>query len=450
MTARDAANGANALPSSSPQDSADHKSHRSSCPKQGAEILCIGTELLLGEIVNTNAQYLAQQLAILGIPHYYQTVVGDNPERIKQALAIAADRAQIIITTGGLGPTPDDLTTATIAEFFGAPLVEHPEIWQHIQDLYGKLGRTITANNRKQALLPEGADVLPNPVGSAPGLIWQPQPDLLIMTFPGVPRELYPMWQQTAAPLLKAKGYSQGQFYSKVLLYWNIAESALAEQVNDLFASKNPTLAPYANYGQARLRITAKADSPAAAQDLIEPMVREILRRTGDYCYGTDTDTLSSVVGDWLKTQGQTLAVAESCTGGWLGQMLTETPGSSAYFLGGIISYSNQIKEQVLGVTAETLETYGAVSAPTAQEMALGVKQRLGSDWGISITGIAGPGGGTDIKPVGLVYIAIADPQGNVTVTEHRFSPSRDRNWLRMVSSYSALSNLRKRFVMID
>jgi nicotinamide-nucleotide amidase len=418
--------------------------------KVGAEILCIGTELLLGEIVNTNAQYLAQQLAMLGIPHYYQTVVGDNPDRIKQALAIASQRAQIIITTGGLGPTPDDLTTATIADFFGAPLIEDPQIWTHIQELYGKLGRTITANNRKQALLPAGAAILPNPVGSAPGLIWEPQPDLLIMTFPGVPRELYSMWQQTAVPLLKTKGYSQGQFFSKVLLYWDIAESALAEQVNDLFASSNPTVAPYANYGQARLRITAKANSPEAAQALIEPMATEILRRTGDYCYGTDEDTLSSVIGGWLRDKGQTLAVAESCTGGWLGQMITETAGSSAYFLGGIISYSNQVKENMLGVSPVTLAQYGAVSAETAQEMALGVKQRLGADWGVSITGIAGPDGGTDAKPVGLVYITVADPQGAVTTTEHHFSPSRDRNWLRRLSTYSSLNNLRKRFVMIS
>lgn len=416
--------------------------------KLGAEILCIGTELLLGEILNSNSQYIAQQLAILGIPHFYQTVVGDNPDRIHQALTIAASRSNLIITTGGLGPTPDDLTTEAIANFFDTPLEERPEIWQRIQQMYAQTGRTLTPNNRKQALLPKGADILTNPVGTAPGMIWEPQPDLLILTFPGVPSELYEMWDQVASPFLQAK-YGQGTFHSRVLLYWGIAESALAAKVNHLFDLQNPTVAPYANYGQARLRITARANTQEEAIALIAPVEAEIRELTGEFCYGTDDDSLSSVVGQILKERGETLAVAESCTGGGLGEVLTEVAGSSRYFLGGIISYSNEVKMAMLNVDRQTLEQHGAVSAIVAEQMAIGVKEQLKSDWGISITGIAGPDGGTTTKPVGLVYVAIADPEGKVAAIELKFSPSRGRNWIRKATVSSALDLFRKRFVMI-
>ena len=417
--------------------------------KVGAEILCIGTELLLGEILNSNAQYLAQQLALLGVPHFYQTVVGDNPDRIHQALEIAASRSNLIITTGGLGPTPDDLTTEAIASFFNTPMEECPEIWERIQQMAAQTGRTVTANNRKQALLPKGAEILHNPVGTAPGMIWEPQPNLLILTFPGVPSELYPMWQQTAAPLLLSRNYGQGTFHSKVLLYWGIAESALATKVNHLFDLKNPTVAPYANYGQARLRITARANTQEEAIALIAPVEAAIRELTGEFCYGTDEDTLASVAGKLLQARGQTLAVAESCTGGWLGQTLTDVSGSSSYFLGGVISYSNEVKVNLLDVDRQTLDQHGAVSAIVAEQMARGVKSKLKSDWGISITGIAGPTGGTETKPVGLVYVGIADPMGNVEAIELRFSPSRGRNWIRMATVSSALDLFRKRFVMI-
>ncbi|AFY73977.1 competence/damage-inducible protein CinA-like protein [Synechococcus sp. PCC 7502] len=412
-----------------------------------AEIICIGTELLLGEILNSNAQYLAQQLASLGIPHFYQTVVGDNPERIQKSLAIAANRSNLIITTGGLGPTPDDLTTESIADFFATPLVEHPQIWENIQQKYA--GRTITANNRKQAFLPQGAEILTNPVGTAPGMIWQPRQGLMILTFPGVPTELYPMWEQFAVPVLRSQGWVKETFYSKVLLYWGIAESALAEQVNSFFDLTNPTVAPYANYGQARLRITARAETLAAAQALIAPVEAEIRQITGKYCYGVDDDTLAGVVGNHLKSQGQTLAVAESCTGGWLGETITSVAGSSAYFLGGVISYSNEVKAQVLKVSQADLQEHGAVSSEVAMQMALGVKNLLQSDWAISITGIAGPDGGSSVKPIGLVYIGLADPDGNVEAIAYKFNPHRDRHWIRMVSVYSALDQLRQRFVMI-
>jgi len=417
--------------------------------KVGAEILCIGTELLLGEILNSNAQYLAQQLALLGIPHFYQTVVGDNPDRIHQALEIAASRSNLIITTGGLGPTPDDLTTEAIADFFHTPLEERPEIWERIQQMASETGRNLTANNRKQALLPKGAEILHNPIGTAPGMIWEPQPNLLILTFPGVPSELYPMWQQTASPLLQARNYGQGTFHSKVLLYWGIAESALATKVNHLFDLKNPTVAPYANYGQARLRITARANSSEEAIALITPVEAEIRELTGEFCYGTDDETLASVARKHLLESGQTLAVAESCTGGGLGEALSEVSGSSRYFLGGIISYSNDVKVNLLDVDPQALEQNGAVSAIVAEQMAIGVKAKLKSDWGISITGIAGPTGGTESKPVGLVYVGIAHPDGKVEAIEFRFSPSRGRNWIRMLTVSSSLDLFIKRFVMM-
>ncbi len=421
--------------------------------KQGetsAEIICIGTELLLGEIVNTNAQYLAQELAKLGIPHHYQTVVGDNQERIHKALAIACSRANLIITTGGLGPTPDDLTTEAIASFFHTPLEERPEIWQKIQAMYAETGRLVTANNRKQALLPVGAEILHNPVGSAPGMIWQVYDNLLIMTFPGVPDELHAMWEQVSVPYLRQRGWIRQTFYSRVLLYWGIPESALAEKVAPFFNLQNPTVAPYANYGQARLRITARANSISEAQAMIAPVEQEIRALTGADCYGTDDDTLASVVGDLLRQRGETLAIAESCTGGLLGEMITETAGSSAYFVGGIVSYSNQVKTEVLGVSPEALQEYGAVSEVVAQQMAVGVQRLLKAHWSLSITGIAGPGGATPNKPVGLVYISLCDPQGQFAVWEHRFNPSRGRNWIRRVSACSALDHLRRRFVIID
>jgi len=415
-----------------------------------AEIICIGTELLLGEILNSNAQYLATQLAALGISHFYQTVVGDNPDRIQKVLAIAAGRSNLIITTGGLGPTPDDLTTETIASFFDTPLTERPEVWDDIIQKFKNLGRELTENNRKQALLPIGADILPNPIGSAPGMIWQPQPGLLILTFPGIPSEMYAMWQQTAIPLLHAKGWVKQVFHSRVLSYWGITESGLAERVHKFFDLTNPTVAPYANYGQARLRITACAATQAQAQNLIASVEAEILQLTGIDCYGTDDDTLASVVGDALKRNQQTLAVAESCTGGWLGEMITAMPGSSSYFLGGIISYSNAAKINLLDVSSHALEQYGAVSEQVAIQMSIGAKVKLKSDWGISITGIAGPDGGSVEKPVGLVYIGIADPDGDSIAIRHTFSPHRDRDWIRRVSVCSALDHLRRRFVMIN
>ncbi len=409
-----------------------------------AEIICVGTELLLGNIINGNAQFLAQQLARLGIPHYYQTVVGDNPDRLKKVLAIAADRARLLIFTGGLGPTPDDLTTETIAEFFAAPLVEHPEILADMERKFAQRGRPMPTNNHKQAWLPAGAEVLPNPVGSAPGMIWQPRTGLTILTFPGVPTEMQRMWHETATPYLQSLGWGQSVIYSRTLKYWGISESALVEKIGPLLETQNPTVAPYANYGQVKLRVTARAETEAAAVQMITPIEAQLRQIGGEDYYGADEETLPLVVGNLLQKSGATLAVAESCTGGGLGAMITSIAGSSGHFVGGVISYDNQIKTSVLGVDPGLLQQDGAVSALVAQQMAAGVRNLLKSSWGLSITGIAGPGGGTPAKPVGLVYVGIAEPNGSVKNFRYQFGSTRDREWIRHVSACTALDQLRR------
>ncbi len=410
---------------------------------KSAEIICVGTELLLGDILNTNAQFLAQELARLGIPHYYQSVVGDNPEQIKRVVRTACDRAQLLIFTGGLGPTPDDLTHATLADCFGVPLVEHPEILEDIARKFAARGRTMTPNNRKQSLLPEGAQVLTNSGGSAPGIIWQPQPGVTILTFPGVPAELKYMWQEVAIPYLTAQGWVTSTVHSRLLRFWGISESALAEKVQPFFDLQNPTVAPYANLGEVKLRITARADSETAAQALIAPVEQQLREIGGLDCYGADEDSLASVVGELLQTRGATLAVAESCTGGGLGAMLTQISGSSSYFWGGVISYDNSVKVGLLGVNPKDLAEQGAVSHIVAQQMAAGVRDRLNTTWGLSITGIAGPTGGSPEKPVGLVYIGLAGKNG-VQSHEHRFGAIRGREWIRHLSACTALDHVRR------
>ncbi|MCW6034769.1 competence/damage-inducible protein A [Spirulina subsalsa FACHB-351] len=412
-----------------------------------AEIICVGTELLLGDILNSNAQYLAKELARLGIPHYYQSVVGDNPGRIHQVLEMAIARSSILIFTGGLGPTPDDLTTETIAEFFHTPLIEHPEVLQDITEKFAMRRREMTPNNRKQALLPQGAAVLPNPSGTAPGMIWQPKPDLTLLTFPGVPSEMRRMWQETAVPFLQAQGWGKQIIHSRLLRFWGIGESTLATKVADFFDSPNPTVAPYASAGEVRLRVSAKAPSEGEAIRLIEPIAAQIQAIAGADYFGHDEQTLATVVGELLRDRQQTLSVAESCTGGGLGEMLTQVAGSSDYFQGGVISYANTVKTQLLGVSPELLNQLGAVSEPVAKQMALGVQKQLGSDWSLSITGIAGPGGGSDHKPVGLVYIGLAAPNQTVDIFEYRFGQERDRATIRYMSACNALDRLRRKLL---
>jgi nicotinamide-nucleotide amidase len=418
-----------------------------------AEILCIGTELLLGNITNGNARWLAEQLAALGLPHHRQTVVGDNRERLMAAVREAAGRCRVLITTGGLGPTPDDLTTATLAAAFDTPLVEHPEIWAEIQARLHARGRVCSPSNRQQAFLPAGAQVLPNPTGTAPGMIWTPpaaagiQPGFTVLTFPGVPSEMEAMWRATAAPWLRAAGLAEGVFASRMLRFWGVSESALAEQMADLLEGENPTLAPYAGAGEVKLRLTARAGSDSEAQALLAPLEAEIRSRTGTACFGVDDDSLASVVLELLRRRGESLAVAESCTGGGLGAALAAVPGASDVFRGGVIAYANAVKQELLGVSAALLDSHGAVSDPVALAMAEGARRVTGASWAIAVTGIAGPGGGTAEKPVGLVHIAVAGPDGSRSEAV-RFGSSRRRSWIQALTAGEALQRLRSRLMV--
>ncbi|WP_024545257.1 competence/damage-inducible protein A [Picosynechococcus sp. NKBG15041c] len=410
-----------------------------------AEIICVGTEILLGDIVNSNSQYLAQEFAKLGIAHYFQSVVGDNIARIHSLLDVARQRgSEILVFTGGLGPTPDDLTTEAIASYFHMPLVERPEIIADITTKFANRGRAMTANNRKQALLPEGAMILPNPTGTAPGMIWQPVENLTILTFPGVPSEMKRMWQDTAVPYLQAQGYGQTIIHSEMMRFWGIGESTLAAKVNHLFNRSNPTVAPYASKGEVKLRVAARANSITEAKRLIEPVVAEIKAIAGLDYFGSDQTTLAQVVGDLLRKKQQTLSVAESCTGGGLGALITTVSGSSDYFIGGITAYANVVKTNVLGVNPQDLQAQGAVSEKVAEQMALGVKTRLNTDWGVGVTGIAGPRSDDSAKPVGLVCLAWAAPDNQVYSHTHRYGTDRDRDFIRYLSACDALDGLRR------
>jgi len=410
----------------------------------GAEVLCIGTELLLGNIVNGNARWLAEQLAALGIPHFRQEVVGDNRERLIAAVQAAAGRCRVLITTGGLGPTPDDLTTEAMAAAFSTPLREWPEVWEDIQAKISSRGRTVAPSNRRQALLPEGAALLPNPTGTAPGMIWSPRPGFTILTFPGVPSEMRAMWAATAEPWLRQAGLAEGVFASRLLRFWGVAESSLAEQVSDLLALSNPTVAPYAGAGEVKLRITARAADVQAADALLAPVEADLRARTGSLCYGSDDDSLASVVLERLRQRGETLAVAESCTGGAIGAALTAVPEASTVFLGGVIAYANSVKRDGLGVAEALLNTHGAVSDPVAIAMAEGARRVIGSTWAVAVTGIAGPGGGSAAKPVGLVHVAVAGPDGCESEGIH-FGASRGRHWIQTLACGEALQRLRLR-----
>ena len=409
---------------------------------RAVEILCVGTELLLGNILNSNARWLAERLASLGLPHHRQGVVGDNRERLIAAVREAAGRCRVLVTTGGLGPTPDDLTTEAIAAAFATDLVEHPEVWADIEAKLAERGRVPEASLRRQALLPRGAAVLPNPTGTAPGMVWTPQPGFTVLTFPGVPSEMQAMWEATAEPWLRSSGLAQGVFASRTLHFWGLSESALAERVADLLAGENPTVAPYAGAGEVQLRLTARAEDGVAAAALLAPVERELRTRTGPCCFGVDGQSLAAVVLDQLRRRGETLAVAESCTGGGIGAALAAVPGASDVFLGGMIAYANSVKEVLLGVPKDLLQTHGAVSDPVALAMAEGARRAIGASWAIAVTGIAGPAGGSAEKPVGLVHIAVAGPHG-CAVEPVRFGARRGRHWIQTLTVGESLNRLR-------
>ena len=404
-----------------------------------AELIAVGTEILLGDIVNTDAQVISQGLSELGINVFYQTVVGDNPARLRHVIETARDRADIIITTGGLGPTLDDLTKETLATVFGRKMALHQPSLDRIKDFFQTIGREMTPNNEKQAWLPEGCTVFVNEWGTAPGCAFEAYGKHVIM-LPGPPRECEPMWKQCAMPYLYP--FAGGCIVSRNVRVFGLGESNMETILHDMMeSSTNPTIAPYAKTSECFARVTAKAETPEECEKLLEPVVEKICDLLGDDVYGVDVDSLEQVVGGRLRARGMTLAVAESCTGGLLSKRITDVPGCSDYYLGGVCSYANEVKMNVLGVKKETLDTVGAVSPEVAEQMAEGVAKALGADVGVGITGVAGPGGGTEEKPVGLVYISVWC-KGQHYTRKMKSTNGRDR--VRMQAASTALDLIRR------
>lgn len=404
-----------------------------------AEIIAVGTEILLGDIINSNAQYLAQELAALGIDMYYQQAVGDNESRILHAFDEAYSRSDIIITTGGLGPTDDDLTKEVAAKYFNKELLPNQESIEKIKNYFKFRQRKMTENNLKQGLIPEGAIVINNDNGTAPGVIIEENNKIMII-LPGPPKEMKPMFEETVRPYLQKK--SNSVLVSKMIKILGIGESAVAEEVKDLMdAQTNPTIAPYAKEVGVMLRVTAKAENEEEALRLIKPVEEEIKKRLGDNVYATEDISIEDVVAKLLISRKLTISTAESCTGGMIAGTLINYPGISEVFLEGAVTYSNEAKHKRLGVKNETLDKYGAVSEETAREMAIGIAETARTDVSIVTTGIAGPDGGTEEKPVGLVYIGVY-VKGQVTVQKHIFNGNRSR--IRLQATITGLDMLRR------
>ena len=405
-----------------------------SSPIRVAEILCVGTELLLGDIVNTNAAFLSKELAALGISVYHQTVVGDHPERLRVALADAFEghgrpAADLVVLSGGLGPTYDDLTKETVAAYFGRDMELHEESLSRIRDFFARTGRVMTPNNQKQAMMPTGCTVFPNDYGTAPALAVGDSTRTAVM-LPGPPAELIPIFREQVVPFLRR--HTDGVLVSRNIHIMGMGESAVEEILHDrMVASENPTVAPYCKSGEVRLRITARAKDLATAESLCDGMVEEIRRepRISPCIYGVDCHNVETALVRLCTERGLTVASAESCTGGMIGQRITAVPGASAAYAGGCITYTNRQKIHLLGVDPATIEAHTEVSAETAAEMAAGVRERLGTDVGLSTTGSAGPGGGTEENPVGTVYIGVATKDG---VTTHRlYYRQKSRDYVR-------------------
>ncbi len=406
-----------------------------------AEIICIGTELLLGQIVDTNAAYLAKELAELGIDLYHKSTVGDNLERIIATLGQAWERSDLLILSGGLGPTQDDLTRESVAGLLHEELEFKSEAWEQVCAYFKKTQRPIPENNRRQAMFPESGQVIPNQLGTAPAMLVEKDGHILI-SMPGVPSELKGLWEASFKPYLQKVLQREGPSVLSSLLVRmvGIGESAMEEKIIELIKSQtNPTIAPYASRGEVALRITAKSDNEGYNRELIGKALDSVKEQLGPYIYGYDQANLESVIGGMLRAKGQQLALAESCTGGLIGHRITNVSGSSDYYLGGVNSYSNQLKMKLLGVKEATLVKFGAVSPETAKEMAEGIREHTGADLGLATTGIAGPGGGSELKPVGLVYLAVALPDR--TEVERRIFPF-DRVGNKEAATQAALTLL--------
>ena len=413
-----------------------------------AEILCVGTELLLGDIVNTNAAYLSRALAELGIGVYRQTVVGDNPERLRLALTRALEESDLVVTSGGLGPTYDDLTKETVAGLFNRKMELHEESLERCRAYFKRTNRVMPENNVKQAMMPEGAIVFPNNYGTAPALaIVAEETGKTVVMLPGPPRELEPIFREEVAPYLRSR--SEDVLVSKNIHLFGIGESQAEGYVRELMEkSENPTLAPYCQAGEVRFRVTARAENETVAGEMCDKMIRAV-RASGlqQYIYGIDVGSLERAAVAELTARELTVSCAESLTGGLIGQRLTSVPGASRVFVGGALTYTNEMKETILGVSPTTIERYTEISMECAREMAVGVLRLTSSDIGVSATGLAGPGGGTDDTPVGTVYIGIAlrtkgcDGQDVYSSTARKLSlsPMRDRDYIRTVSASNAI-----------
>ena len=406
-----------------------------------AEIISVGTELLLGHTVNTDTTIVARALSDLGINLLYACTVGDNEGRLKLALEQALQRSDLVITTGGLGPTKDDLTKETIADVAGKPLVEDPDSMERIKQYFK--GRYCGENQLKQAFLPKDCVVLPNDVGTAPGCVVTTNQGKMIMMFPGPPSELKPMLHNYAVPFLQ--DIEQSAIYSDNIHVFGKGEGAVAEEIAAYIDGQNPTVATYAKDGEMFVRVTAKAGTKEEAALLCEPVTKEIVAILGDVVYGVNVDSLEQTVVNRLLSRGETVATAESCTGGLVSKRLTDIAGVSEVFEMGACTYSNRIKHLLIDVPNDMLAEYGAVSEQVAKAMAEGVCKTAGSTYGIGITGIAGPGGGTEEKPVGLVYIGLTD--GTKTWVKKlggTKTVERSRDYYRTLSASTALNMLRR------
>ena len=407
-----------------------------------AELIAVGTELLLGSIANTDAQMLSQGLSELGINVYYHTVVGDNPQRLRAAVELARTRADIIITTGGLGPTCDDLTKNVLAECFGRPLVYDEESARRIEGYFQRLHthRPMTQNNYQQAMLPQGCTILSNDWGTAPGCAFENDGVHVIM-LPGPPRECAAMFRHRAVPYLRQ--FADGEILSRTLRVFGMGESFVEDKLRtEMNELTNPTLAPYAKEGEVELRITAKAPTEEEARALIAPVEELVREQLGDCVYGADVSSLEEVALSLLRDRGLTLGCAESCTGGLIAKRFTDLPGASAVFRGGVVSYASAVKAEVLGVAPALLEEYGAVSEPVARAMAQGARQVLGCDLAVATTGVAGPDPDDRGNPVGLVFVALAGPEG--TYVKRLESPTGGRPRIRNVAASHAFNLVRR------
>jgi nicotinamide-nucleotide amidase len=404
------------------------------------EILSVGTELLMGQVANTDAQYLSRRLSELGVQVFRHVTVGDNPARVKEALQTALSRSDLVITTGGLGPTEDDLTKEMVAEHFNLEMELHQPSMDALLERMRRIhpDRPLTPNNLKQAYFPKGATVMPNRRGTAPGCIVA-QGGKAVAVLPGPPRELKDMFEQQLEPYLLKR--QEMNLVSRFYRVFGVGESNVETILIDLFHSENPTLALYCGAGEVTARLTASGAPGEDLSKLLDPVEAEIKARLGDAVYAEGRDeTMERAVAKMLLSRGETLALAESCTGGKLAAMITDIPGASKTFVEGFVTYSNEAKKRALGVTEDVLSAHGAVSEACAVQMAEGAKKASGATWALSVTGIAGPDGGSDDKPVGTVFIGLSGPGGAFA---KRFQFVGDRSWNRTLSCQSALNMLR-------